>query len=101
MYKNHQQILARATSSIARAESVGIWPEVSVDEGGRDFTSRLGRKEGESCFEFLNRVSLGSHLVLLNLSWLSVPFETQAQRYREADSPSRVVDIGRNPWTTT
>jgi hypothetical protein len=101
MCKDHQQILAKGTNSIDRAESIGIWPEASVDEDGRDSTSHLDHKEGESCIEFLNHVSLGSHLVLPNLSRLSGPFEARAQRHREADALSHVVDIGRNPWTTT
>jgi hypothetical protein len=68
MSGDHRQLLAQATSSSDKAESVRILAQILDNEGGKDFVSRLGREDGESCIEILDHVSRRSSLVYPGLS---------------------------------
>ena len=100
MSENYEQLLVRATTATEKAESVKILTKILADKGGRDFISRLDRKNGESCIEILDHVSRYPQLVPLNLSWLPGSVRTHGQQYGEADVVRHLVDAGRNPQTT-
>ena len=70
MSEYYPQLLVEATTATDSAQSVRVLTEILASEGGRDFISRLDRKDGEPCIEILDRVSPNPYLVPHGLSWL-------------------------------
>lgn len=57
MSEDYQQLLVEATTATDRAESIRTLVKILADDGGKDFISRLDRKDGELCIEILDQVS--------------------------------------------
>ena len=65
-----KQLLVEATTATDSAQSIRVLTQLLANKGGRDFISRLDRKDGEPCIEILDRVSPNPHPVSPGLSWL-------------------------------
>ena len=94
MVKDHQQLWEDITTSRTayEAKAVPTLIEILADKEGRDFISRLERKDAESCIEILGHVSCNLHS--------PPPFTTLTDLVRASQStglgpPRRMLSLSR------
>ena len=61
MVDDYQRLWRGVTSASNETQAVRTLAEILIDKEGRDFVSRLKRKDAELCIEVLDRVSCHPH----------------------------------------